>query len=257
MKKLRKALKWLGLVILLIVILLTALVFFAPEAVSENVQFQEISDLAANTDVIIIFNSGGWGYTPTEEAEDFASIIKGTQETLKDLELSSIVIPYNRTEDSLLGRAFGFKDFLNRFQFSSGVLATEVELLAEKLPNKKIIITGLSFGGSLTKETMKKISNKTQIYAIAVGIPFWHQNDIETENTLQLGNSGRDSLIEGDVKILLSVWLKAPFKWLFSRTTGKNLTFTEAMHVPGHDYFWSSQEVGPKIVFFIQDRLKY
>lgn len=247
-----------GLAILLIVILilLAALIFFAPETTSENLQFQKTSDLAVNTDVIIIFNSGGWGYTPTEEAKDFAVIIKGIQRTLEDLGLSSIVIPYNRTKDSLLGRSFDFKDLLNRLQFSSGVLAREIEFLSEKLPDKKIIITGLSHGGSLTKETMQKISDKNRIYAIAIGIPFWHKNDIETENTLQLGNRGKDSLIERNIKTLLFVLGEAPFKWLFFKIAGKHLTFSEAFHMPGHDYFWSSQEIGPKIVLFIKDKFK-
>ncbi len=46
------------------------------------------------TDVIIIFNSGGWGNTPLEKAEDFATIIRGIQETLNQWGYNSIVVSY-------------------------------------------------------------------------------------------------------------------------------------------------------------------
>ena len=91
----KKSIKY-GVILL---ISLGGLVFlFGPEVVPENFQPQEILEISQNTDVIIIFNSGGWGDTPFEEAKDFAPIIEGIQETLEDLGYNSLVIPYKRTK---------------------------------------------------------------------------------------------------------------------------------------------------------------
>jgi len=230
---------------------------FGPEVVPENFQTQEILSLASNTDVIIIFNSGGWGNTPLEKAKDFAPIIEGIQDTLEDLGYNSLVIPYKRTKNDFLGKIAGARDFFNSFKSSSKILTEDLEILVEKTPNKKIIIAGLSAGGVLVDETMEKISQKSKdsVYAIAVGVPFWHDN-FESENILLLDNNGKDSLAKGDTKSLISALVKAPFKWISSKLSGQNLTFSQAFHASGHDYLWSSPEVGLQIVSFLEDKFR-
>ena len=239
--------------ILLIVFLGSLFFLFGPEVIPENFQFQELPDLATQNDVIIIFNSGGWGNTPIDQAEDFAPIIEGIEETLKDWGYNSLVLPYNRTKDSLLGEIAGAKDFLNSFKSSSEVLAEKVEFLSEKFPDKKIILAGLSSGGALVDETMEKISAKSEVLGITAGIPFWHQS-FESESILQLNNNGRDSLASGDVKSLALALIKAPFKWITSKLSGQNLTFSQAVRAPGHEYSWSSPEVGSQITAFLKEK---
>ena len=127
--------------LILVLVVLGGLAFlFGPEVVPENYQFQEFLDVAAQNDVIIIFNSGGWGNTPLEEAEDFAPVIEGIQETLNEWGYNSLVIPYARTKDDLSGKITGARDFLNSFQTSSEILAEKVDFLTENLPDKKIKI---------------------------------------------------------------------------------------------------------------------
>jgi len=65
-----------------------------------------------------------------EEAEDFAPIIEGIEETLNEWGYNSIVIPYERTKDSFFGKIAGARDFLNSFKSSSEVLA-EKECIVE------------------------------------------------------------------------------------------------------------------------------
>jgi hypothetical protein len=236
-------------------IVVGGLVFlFGPEVVPENFQPQEILEIAQNADVIIIFNSGGWGDTPFEEAKDFAPIIAGIQETLNEWGYNSIVIPYSRTKNTFLGKIAGAKDFLSSFKSSSEMLAEKVEFLNKNLPDKKIIIAGLSAGGALVDETLEKVSQEAQVYAIAAGIPFWHDN-FESENILLLDNNGKDSLVKGDIKSLISALVKTPFKWIFSKLNGENLTFSQALQAPGHEYSWSSPEVSSQIVTFLEDKL--
>lgn len=238
--------------IFLLVFLISSF-FSIPPDFPENSQFQEILDFTSSKEVIIIFNSGGWGNTPLEEAKDFTPIVEGIQKTLDGWGLNVIVIPYKRTKDTFLGKIVGAKDFLSSFKFSSTALAEDLEFLTEKLPDKKIIITGLSAGGALVNKTMEKISPKTQVYAITTGIPFWIKS-LKSENILQLNNNGRDSLAKGDVKSLLLTLIKTPFKWIFSKINGQNLSFSQAIQVPGHQYYWS--EISPQIITFLENKLK-
>ena len=241
--------------IIISVIIFSLFFLFGPEVFPENYQFQELLDLAAQNDVIIIFNSGGWGNTPLEEAEDFAPIIEGITETLTEWGYNSLVIPYARTKDDLLGKITGARDFLNSFQASSKILAEKVNFLTENLPDKKIILAGLSTGGALVDETMEKISEKSQVFSIEAGIPFWH-NSLESENILQLNNNGKDSLSIGEIKTLIASLAKAPFKWILAKMNGEDLTFSQAIWAPGHEYFWDSPEVGPQIVIFLEEKIR-
>ena len=238
-------------------IILSGLLFlFGPEVIPENFQLQEVLNKVKNKDVIIVFNSGGWGDTPLEKAEDFAPVIEEIQKTLQGFGYNSIVIPFNRTKNTLTGKFSGAKDFLRYFESSSDILARDLEFLAEKFPNKKIIITGLSAGGALANETIERMSDKARnsVYAIAAGTPFWIKTP-KSENVLQLDNNGKDSLVEGNTKSLLLALIKAPFQWVSSKIKGENITLSQAFYAPGHDYSWSSPEVGSRIVNFLENKI--
>jgi len=226
---------------------------FGLEIVPEHLQIQEILDSVAQNDIIIIFNSGGWGDTPLEEAKDFAPLIKEIQNTLNDWGYSSTIIPYRRAT----GKISGAKDFLNFFDFSSEALAEDLELIARKLPDKKIIIAGLSNGGAFVRKTIEIISDdvKDSIFVISIGPPFWHEGS-QPENTLQLTNKGKDSLSAGEVKGLLLALIKTPFRWIYSKINGQNLPLARAFQAPGHEYGWSSPEVGPQIVTFLSNKIR-
>jgi len=241
--------------ILSLVILGSLFFLFGPEVLPENAQFEELLNSALESDIVIIFNSGGWGNTPLEKAEDFAPIIEGIEKTLRGFGYNSLVIPYNRTKNNLFGKITGARDFLNSFQTSSEILAEKVNFLTENLPDKKIILAGLSTGGALVDETMEKISEKSQVFSIEAGIPFWH-NSLESENILQLNNNGKDSLSIGEIKTLIASLAKAPFKWILAKMNGEDLTFSQAIWAPGHEYFWDSPEVGPQIVIFLEEKIR-
>lgn len=247
----RKRIKYLIIIGIFFLFLLGSL-FFNFEQFPENFQSPKFLDLATQNDVIIIFNSGGWGNTPLEKAEDFAPIVKGIQETLNNWGYNSIILEYTRTKDDLSGKITGIKEFLNSFSSSSEILAEKVKFLTENLPDKKIIIAGLSAGGAFVDETMKKIGNEAKVYAIAAGIPFWH-NTFESENILQLNNNGKDSLSKGEIKSLILTLIKAPFKWIGAKIRGGNLSFSQALQIPGHRYSWS--EIKPDVIPFLENKL--
>lgn len=214
---------------------------FGPEVIPENFQFPELVNSVSQADVVIIFNSGGWGDTPLEKAEDFRPIIEGIQETLNDWGYNSIVIPYTRTKDNLFGRITGTREIFNSFQNSSDDLAEKIETIHKNLPDKKIIVAGLSNGASFVTKTYQEVSEdiKDSVYIIAVGTPFWTET-LDSENILQLDNNGKDSLAKGDAKSLLLSLIKVPF--------------LKAFCAPGHNYFWTSPEVNSQIVSFLENK---
>jgi len=228
---------------------------FAPEVIPDNLQPQEIIKVAENSDVIIFFNSGGWGNTPFEKAEDFGPIVRQIQGTLNSWGYNSVVIPYNRTKNGFLGRIDGIKDFLSSFEFSSKTLAKEIEFLAEKLPDKKIVVAGLSAGGAFVTKTYDKISEsaKDSILTIAAGTPFWVKSP-DSQNILQLDNAGRDSLSRGEIKTMLLSLAKSPLKWISSRISGENIPLPSITNqFVGHSYDWDT--MAPEIISFLEGRI--
>ncbi|MDD2696746.1 MAG: hypothetical protein PHE52_01135 [Candidatus Pacebacteria bacterium] len=244
-------------IILISIVLLGLVVLFGPEAVPDDFQLPEILDSTRNSDVIIIFNSGGWGNTPPENAEDFTPIIEGIQKTLNDWGYKSVVIPYTRTKNDFLGKITAIREFFNRFEHSSDNLADKIETLGESFPDKKIIIAGLSSGGTFVNKTYEKISGemKDSVLAITAGTPFWTENQ-DSDNILQLDNNGKDTLAIGDADSLFLSLFETPFKWIKAKISGKNLSFWKAFHASGHDYYWPSPEVSPKIITFLYAKIR-
>jgi hypothetical protein len=230
---------------------------FSPEVIPDNFQFEEFLNSSSQNDVVIIFNSGGWGNTPLEEAEDFAPIVEGIQETLNERGLNSIVVPYQRTKDNLLGKITGIKEGFHSFQNQAGELAGDINEFLKQNPNQKIIIAGLSNGAAFVDETMEKLTQETEksVCAIEAGVPFWEEL-FDSENILRLDNGGKDTLAKGEVKSLISSLVKAPFKWILAKISGENLSFSQAINVSGHEYFWDSPLVSSQIVTFLNDKVR-
>jgi len=231
------------------------LFLFNPEVFPENFQFREFLNSNPQDDIIIIFNSGGWGNTPLEKADDFSPIITGIQETLNEWGYNSIVVPYNRTKDSFLGTIGGVKGTIFSFQNQTEKLSKNIEDFLKENPGKKIIITGLSNGAAFANEIMEKLSKdkNSAVFAIEVGTPFWKKT-LNSENILVFNNGGKDPLVKGDVKILFSTILKMPFRWLSAKISGKNLNFSRAFYMPNHAYSWT--DIKPEVNSFLEEKLK-
>jgi len=240
----------------LISVILGGLVFlFGPEVLPENQQFYDFLHSAPKDDVIIIFNSGGWGNTPFEKAKDFAPIVEETQKTLNEWGYNSVVIPYTRTKDSFLGEIAGAKEMFQLFPNQAEKLSKEINEFLIKNPGKKIVIAGLSNGAVFVNETTKRISQdvKNQIYAVEIGSPFWEESS-NFENTLRLDNGKKDPLAAGEMKTLIPNLFKASFRWVLAKISGRDLTFSKALQLPGHEYFWP--EIESDVVSFLGDKLR-
>ncbi len=226
---------------------------FAPSRFPDNTDFIAGLNKAIPNRAVIVFNSGGWGYTPPRQAADFAPVLTGIQDTLAAADYQSVVIPYKRTENSFLGKITGLRGFVSSFDFQSSALAGYLEEYLEKNPEEKIIITGLSNGAAFTDQTIEKMGRETagQVLAIEVGTPFW-EKPMVAGNVLFLDNNGQDSLADGKISSLLLALVKAPFRLVSAKVCGTDLSFSRSIQVPGHEYTWNSS-TGSDITQFLKE----
>jgi len=241
---------------LIISIILTAVLFlFTPTIIPENQRFQEVLSLSASkNEVLIIFNSGGLGHTPLEKASDFSPFIDGIEETLDEEGYKPVVVSYNRTKDNFWGEIAGIKGTFNSFREQSEDLSLKIKYFLDNNPENKVIVAGLSQGGTFVDKTMEKLDEfQGRVLAIEVGVPFWRKK-ISSDNILRIDNNGKDPIVRGDLKVLIFNLFKSPVKWILAKFSKSNLTFIDAIHAPGHDYSWSDSE--NQIVYFLENKMK-
>jgi hypothetical protein len=236
-----------------IIFFLIVFFLFCPADLPENSQFKDLMSSDFQEDVLIVFNAGGWGDTPPEEAEDLSPIIDGIIGTLSDRGYKSIVIPYERTKKGVLAKIRGFREMMGYFRVQSGEVSKNIGSFLTKNQEKKVILVGLSNGAGFVEETMKKISdNQHSVLAVEVGIPFWHK-EIESDNILRINNEDQDSLTAGKVSNLLPTLFKAPAKWMLAKISGANLSFSRAFAFADHRYYWDSLWVREPIISFVKE----
>ena len=228
-------------------------VFLKQDVTVSAARQQTLRDAAASKDVIIFFNSGGWGNTPLEDATDFTPVLDGIQDSLGQLGYSSVIVPFVRTPHGIAGKVEDVKEYFNSFKYSSQAQANEVAYILSAFPGKQVIIAGFSNGGGLTLGTMELGRDNPNVYAIVAGAPRWYLNDTSSR-ILVLDNNGKDRLSSGNIAALTGAVIKAPFKWLSAKIHHQPLNFARAIEIPGHEYLWTSGEVGPPVVSFINAR---
>jgi pimeloyl-ACP methyl ester carboxylesterase len=252
MKAVSKAL--LVLLALLIVVFAVWFFFFLkPDASIDAARERELLGSAASQDVVIIFNSGGWGNTPPEAASDFEPILAGIQDSLDRRGYSSLVTPFVRTSKGLRGKLEDVKDLVYSLTYSSEALAGEVDFILESFPGKTVVIAGFSNGGGLSAAAMKRLDDRQDVYAIVAGVPRFLL-EYESDRMLVLDNDGKDKIAAGDYPVVALAVIEAPFKWLWAKINRRELSLALAIEIPGHEYPWSSSEVGPPIEDFLNAR---
>lgn len=229
---------------------LTIIFFFFRLRFRMNVeQFRKFLQSAHKNDIIIIFNPGGWGYTPLEKSDDFSPVVEGIKKTLCDLGHNPIIIPYLRAKNSFLGKITVIKEALNSFN-EHNVFSEEVEDFLNKNPDKKVIMVGLSFGAYFVDKVMEKFSEsfKNRIFAIELGSPFW--KNPSPENILRFNNDGADPISKGEIKGVTKGFFRIYFKWILEVIFGRKISLSEMLHFKGHDYSWLRLE--PEITPFLE-----
>ncbi|HNY36281.1 MAG TPA: hypothetical protein PLD14_01245 [Candidatus Pacearchaeota archaeon] len=209
---------------------------------------KELMKAGETSDVVIVFNSGGWGTVPFDQAFDFNPIINETKELIESKNYKVSIVQYYRTQQNFFAKVASLKETLFNFPDSSRVFSDRIDEFLEKNPNDKVIIAGLSNGASFIDSAMEDLKDKKDnVWAIELGAPFWKKNT-KSENIISLNNQA-DILANGKLGQIIISLIKTPFIWIYNNISGNHISLTQAMHVRGHDYYW--QEVKDDITSFV------
>jgi hypothetical protein len=205
---------------------------------------------ARNSDVVVFFNSGGWGWTGSDETP-WGSILNGIKSELEDLGYRPLVLNYRRAGGGITGAIREFFEAARRYPNRAKDLAWRVEFLTRNIPDLKVIVAGESTGTVISDKTMGLLRDDISVYSIQTGTPFWHK-PAELDRTLLMNSNGRgmDTFSHGHVPTI--VW--ATVKSWFGLTSpndnpGDILSWLKA---PGHDYSWQYPGVSSEVIKFLQ-----
>ncbi len=205
---------------------------------------------AREKDVVVFFNSGGWGWNLTKETPGWASILDGIKSQLDKLGYSSLVLNYRRTSSGILGCFKEFTEAVARYPQKSAELARRVEFLTDHIPDLSVIVAGESTGTVITGKTMDLLKDDPQVYSIQTGTPFWHKPEVN-ERTLLMNSNGKgiDTFSYGNVPAMIWATIKGWFG-VKNDNPGDILSWLKA---PGHDYSWEYPGVSAEVVAFLEE----
>ncbi|MDD3292542.1 MAG: hypothetical protein PHI45_00485 [Candidatus Pacebacteria bacterium] len=252
MKKLNKK----HIVCLLIILMIFSFVWFDSVFLKNNsaIFADELKKAGEASDVIIIFNSGGFGTVDFDHAYDLKPIIDNLEEVVESMNYNVSIIPYYRTRETVIGKIGHLKEMVFGFPKQSKDMAEQIKEFLKQNPEDKIIMTGLSNGAAFVASIMDDLKDTgNNVLAIELGAPFWSDKNIN-DNVLFLDNNGNDVLTAGNKKEIISSFIKAPFKWTYSIILNKKISYAEAMEAPGHRYYW--ENIKADVVSFFENKLK-
>ncbi|MDD4531223.1 MAG: hypothetical protein PHH21_00770 [Candidatus Pacebacteria bacterium] len=210
---------------------------------------KELMKAGEESDVVIVFNSGGWGTVPLDRAFDINPIIEETKKLIEESGHKVSIVQYFRTEDTFFAKISTVREVFFNFPGSSKVFAERIKEFRDSNPEDKVVMAGLSNGAAFVDAAMGELKDDN-VFAIELGAPFWKKN-VKNENILSLNNQA-DILANGKLGELLWSVVKAPFIWAGSNLSGKRMSFGEAVHIDGHDYYWPALK--GELAEFIEER---
>jgi hypothetical protein len=220
---------------------------------------QEMYQAARNQDVLVIQSPGGWGNTHYQEGLQGweRSIVTGVTATIEKLGYSCIMRQYFRCDDALWGGKNWFREgdfFFFGKSFRACVLAEELKLIIENLPELRIIMVGASQGAAFNNMVTMQLGNTERIYSIELGTFFAHMRRRQlTKRNLAVDSNGlmSDPMCHRDLWKGTKAYFRAFVVWLKYRALGKKVKFTNCINTPGHEYQWEYPEVQGRITAFL------
>jgi hypothetical protein len=205
---------------------------------------------ARNRDVIVLFNSGGWGWNLSRDTPGWASILEGIKSQLENLGYHPLVLTYRRTSQGMWGCVKEFFEAANRYPHKARDQAEQVGFLTHHIPNLKVIIAGESTGTVISDRTMGFLKDEPRVYSIQTGTPFWHK-PVALDRTLLMNSNGRgiDTFSRGNIPAMVWATVKSWFGLSSpEENPGDILNWLKA---PGHDYSWQYPGVCSAVIDFI------
>ena len=200
-------------------------------------------------DIVIIFNSGGWGWTPIEASPEGWGFATGVESELASSGYTSLVLDHNRTAKTSNGCLSELMLTVGFYPLKAKDLASRVEFLTNHIPGIKVILTGASNGTIICESVMNILRDTPQVYSIQLGPPFWSNSLVSDRSLVMRGNGVvPDSFSQGDLFTIIRANLEAVFG-ISQDVPGKILLYIGA---PGHDYSWQYPEVYSQVTSFLQ-----
>jgi len=206
---------------------------------------------AKGRDFIVIFNSGGLGWTFKQDSSGWPSILAGIQSKLASTGYTSLFLSHLRTDGGLPGHLDELVERVTGYPSKAKDLAGRVEFITSHIPDLRVILTGESTGTVICDRAMDILRDNPQVYSIQTGPPFWYEN-IALERTLLLTSNGiiPDSYSQGDFWAIL--WGNLRYRLHLAQPEDDFGTTPHYIGAPGHDYWWQYPEVCSQITSFLE-----
>ena len=203
-------------------------------------------------DIIVVFNSGGWGWNLVEMTPGWNSILDGIESKLDSLGYESLVLNHKRTSEGMMACIREFFEGSIQYPLKGKELARRVEFLTTSVPNLRVIVAGESNGTVIVDSAMNILQDNPQVYSIQTGTPFWH-NSTELDRTLLLNNNGLtpDTFSYGNIPVMIWVTIKDALG--LSGPGDKPGNVMSFLRAPGHDYSWQYPHVHYSVVKFLEE----
>ena len=206
-----------------------------------------------DTDVLVLFNSGGYGWTSLDKAIGYASIVNAIESDLTSRGCAVTVLSYQRAYRTLRGY---ISEILNSGAKSIAKpkeLTLRLRFLWRYLPNLRILMTAESNGTVMSNQVMRLLPDEPRLFSIELGPPFWYDS-LPNERILNLRSNGKvpDAFSYGH-------WRRA-FQANFDALRGKGRqaagNILLYIGAPGHDYNWHDYPfIREKVIQFIEEHL--
>ena len=199
--------------------------------------------------VVIINNSGGFGWSPIETFPHGHEFITGIDTRLNSLGYNTLWLDHYRTAKTLNGFVSELMLAADIYPAKAEDLAARVEFLTRHIPDIRIILTGESNGSTICGDAMQILKDNPQVYSIQLGPPFWNKGNT-SDRILILRSNGSvpDAFSQGDVITIIRSNLEALFG-ISQEYPGHILFYIGA---PGHNYSWQQYEgVSSQVLEFL------
>jgi hypothetical protein len=207
---------------------------------------------AQDKDFILVFSSGGWGWSLLEESPGWQAIFKGIEDELDSLGYTSVPLDYLRTTPDFKARVDEFWEMLIAYPGKAEVLAARINFLTDHLPDIRVLLAGESTGAVIIDGAMVIMEDNPRVYSIQTGPPFWHTTLTEERSLIMMGNGIEvDTLCEGSGLDYLWGCYK---KWFgIIKPSSYYGTEPHIVVAPGHDYWWQYPQVRSQITQFLRE----
>lgn len=203
-------------------------------------------------DIVIVFNSGGWGWNRIEKTPGWTSILDGIKSKLDSLGYKSLVLNHRRTGQRMLACIREYWEGAVRYPLKGKDLARRVEFLTANVPNLRVIIAGESNGSVIVDSAMNILHDNPRVYSIQTGSPCWHRPTM-LDKTLLLNDNGltRDTFNRGNVAVV--IWATIKDRLGLYRPEDCPGHVLSWLRAPGHDYSWRYPLVRSAVVTFLEE----